>query len=162
MNIGKIIRAVPGQLTLDQLQTFYLDSCQIEFDQNCRKQVEQAAEMIQAAASGEDAIYGVNTGFGKLAHTRVSPGPDICIAEKPDLVPLLWCRARSTGTHSSFNHAAETVFFGERGFGCAVADTRIATGHAQCRHIADHSIKRLCRSLRGPGTACAYDSCHDW
>ena len=72
MNIGKIIRAVPGQLTLDQLQTFYLDSCQIEFDQNCRRQVEQAAEMVQAAASGEDAIYGVNTGFGKLANTRVS------------------------------------------------------------------------------------------
>ena len=72
MNNGNIIRAVPGQLTLDQLQTFYLDSCQIEFDQNCRRQVEQAAEMVQAAASGEDAIYGVNTGFGKLANTRVS------------------------------------------------------------------------------------------
>lgn len=71
MNTGRIIRAVPGQLTLDQMQSFQLGTYQLELDQICRNQVEQAAGMIHSAATGEEAIYGVNTGFGKLANTRV-------------------------------------------------------------------------------------------
>ena len=71
MKSDKIIRLVPGQLTLDQMQSFQSGSCQLELDQNCRREVEQAAEMIRSAAAGEDAIYGVNTGFGKLANTRI-------------------------------------------------------------------------------------------
>ncbi len=71
MNTDNIIRLVPGRLTLEQMQSFQSYSCQLELDQNCRREVEQAAEMIRSAAAGEDAIYGVNTGFGKLANTRI-------------------------------------------------------------------------------------------
>ena len=81
MKADKTIRLYPGQLTLEQLQTFNLHTCQLELDEKCRRQVEQAAEMIQSAASGDEAIYGVNTGFGKLAHTRI-PADQTSVLQK--------------------------------------------------------------------------------
>ena len=65
------MRAVPGQLTLAQLHAFYLRRREVELDRACRARVDQAAETVRAVASGDEAVYGVNTGFGKLANTRI-------------------------------------------------------------------------------------------
>ncbi|MEO0823550.1 MAG: histidine ammonia-lyase [Pseudomonadota bacterium] len=39
-----------------------------------RAAVEASAAQVAAAAGGEAAVYGVNTGFGKLASVRIAPG----------------------------------------------------------------------------------------
>jgi histidine ammonia-lyase len=41
----------------------------------------EAAAAGRAAAAGGEAVYGVNTGFGKLASVRIKPGtPSTCSA----------------------------------------------------------------------------------
>ncbi len=67
------MRVLPGQLSLQQLEEFYRTPGSIELDRNCRQQVELAAQTVQRAAAGDAAVYGVNTGFGILAHTRIPP-----------------------------------------------------------------------------------------
>ena len=43
-------------------------------NRTCRPAVEAAAAAISAAAAGDAPVYGVNTGFGKLASLRIAPG----------------------------------------------------------------------------------------
>ena len=62
---------VPGNATLDQLALIYWDGVTASLDPNCRPAVENAADRINAAASGDVPVYGVNTGFGKLASIKI-------------------------------------------------------------------------------------------
>ncbi len=72
MDAGDIFRAVSRWFTLNQIWLFQLDSRQLEILLNCRRQLEQAAEMTQSATAGEESIYGTKIGFGKLANTQLS------------------------------------------------------------------------------------------
>ncbi|WP_170328034.1 histidine ammonia-lyase [Ruegeria arenilitoris] len=63
----------PGQVTLAQLAQVYWEQPAVSLDQECKPAVEAAARRIQAAAQGEAAVYGVNTGFGKLASHKIAP-----------------------------------------------------------------------------------------
>lgn len=65
----------PGAATLEQLAAIYLDDAPVTLDPTCRTVVEEAANKVAVAAEGEAAIYGVNTGFGKLASLRID-APD--------------------------------------------------------------------------------------
>lgn len=40
---------------------------------SARAGVEAAAARVAEAAAGSAAVYGVNTGFGKLAHLKIAP-----------------------------------------------------------------------------------------
>ncbi len=73
MKTDRVLQVVPGQLNLRQLYAFYLRPGKVELDESCRESVEKAAETVRIVASGEAAVYGINTGFGKLANTRVPP-----------------------------------------------------------------------------------------
>ena len=64
----------PGQTTLDQLALIYRDERAVVLNRTCRPAVEAAAAAISAAAAGDAPVYGVNTGFGKLASLRIAPG----------------------------------------------------------------------------------------
>ena len=67
------MRILPGQLTLEQLEKFYRATFSIKLDRICQQQVDQAANVVANAAAGDSAVYGINTGFGKLANTRIPP-----------------------------------------------------------------------------------------
>ena len=62
---------IPGQTTLDQLERVYREEVQIQLDPGCKTQVDAAAKIVADAAAGDAAVYGINTGFGKLANTRI-------------------------------------------------------------------------------------------
>ena len=64
---------VPEQLTLDQLRRLSAGGQRVALDDACWPKVEAAAQVVAAAARGAAAVYGVNTGFGKLASTRIAP-----------------------------------------------------------------------------------------
>ena len=64
---------VPGQVTLSELETIYRDDSGARIDRSCREAVDAAADVVSRAATGSDAIYGVNTGFGKLANIKIQP-----------------------------------------------------------------------------------------
>jgi histidine ammonia-lyase len=63
----------PGSLTLDDLRAVHAgaDGLRLDIDAACRPAVEVSALAVQRAAAGTAPVYGVNTGFGKLASTRI-------------------------------------------------------------------------------------------
>ncbi len=64
---------VPGQTTLAQLARVYREELSVTLDRAARSGIETAAAAINAAAAGDVPVYGVNTGFGKLASLRIAP-----------------------------------------------------------------------------------------
>ena len=62
----------PGALSLDDLLAIHRGETQFELDAQARPAIRAAADVVQRAAQGDAAVYGVNTGFGKLASTRIS------------------------------------------------------------------------------------------
>jgi len=62
----------PGALALDDLQAIHAGGVTLALDEPARIAIRASAEVVQRAARGEAAVYGVNTGFGKLASTRIS------------------------------------------------------------------------------------------
>ncbi len=63
----------PDATPLSQLETIYWDDEAASLDPACRPAVEAAAARIAAAAAGGVPVYGVNTGFGKLASVTIAP-----------------------------------------------------------------------------------------
>ncbi|MCC0074991.1 MAG: histidine ammonia-lyase [Rhodobacter sp.] len=63
----------PGATTLDQLETLWRQGLAARLSDDCRAPVQAAAEIVAAAAAGQTAVYGVNTGFGKLASVKIAP-----------------------------------------------------------------------------------------
>ncbi|MCZ6579330.1 MAG: histidine ammonia-lyase [Gammaproteobacteria bacterium] len=61
----------PGAMSLDALCRVYRHDPEICLDDSCKPRVDAAAAIVQQAAAGDTAVYGINTGFGKLASTRI-------------------------------------------------------------------------------------------
>lgn len=68
-----MLQITPGAVTLRTLETIYRGTDPLCLDQSARAGVEEAAGMVATAAAGDEPVYGVNTGFGKLASTRIAP-----------------------------------------------------------------------------------------
>ena len=66
------ITLAPGQVDLFLWQKVYRDGVSPVLQAEAKNQVTNSANIVAKAASGDIAIYGVNTGFGKLAQTRIS------------------------------------------------------------------------------------------
>ncbi|MDE3028008.1 MAG: histidine ammonia-lyase [Paracoccaceae bacterium] len=64
---------IPGATTLAQLERLWRTEAPARLDRTARPAVEHAAAAIAAAAAGTEAVYGVNTGFGKLASLKIAP-----------------------------------------------------------------------------------------
>jgi histidine ammonia-lyase len=62
----------PGALTLDELQAIHAGGVALAIGPAARSAIRASAAVVQRAARGDAAVYGVNTGFGKLASTRIS------------------------------------------------------------------------------------------
>ncbi|HTT11552.1 MAG TPA: histidine ammonia-lyase [Burkholderiaceae bacterium] len=62
----------PGSLTLETLQAIHAGSASLSIDPASTAQVQASAAVVERAARSSAPTYGVNTGFGKLASTRIS------------------------------------------------------------------------------------------
>jgi histidine ammonia-lyase len=66
----------PGQITLEELQAIHAGVSGLHpplvMDPQALPGVRASAAVVAAAAAGDVPVYGVNTGFGKLASTRIS------------------------------------------------------------------------------------------
>ena len=65
------IRLQPGSTRLDLLERIYREDTPIELDPSCKARVDAAAAVVTNASRGKQPVYGINTGFGKLASTRI-------------------------------------------------------------------------------------------
>jgi histidine ammonia-lyase len=64
---------IPGTTTLAQLEHLYRTGAPAQLPESARLDVDSAAARIAAVAAGTEAVYGVNTGFGKLANLKIAP-----------------------------------------------------------------------------------------
>jgi histidine ammonia-lyase len=62
----------PGKLTLADLRSLYETEQPIRLDRTCWAKVEASARTVQAVIRENRSVYGVNTGFGSLARTRIA------------------------------------------------------------------------------------------
>ncbi len=62
----------PGAVSLVQLEQVYRKECAVRLDPACRPGIQAAHARIAVAAAGDAAVYGVNTGFGKLASVKIA------------------------------------------------------------------------------------------
>ena len=61
----------PGALTLEQLQAIHAGGPTLAIDPGTGPAIAASAAVVRAAADGDAPVYGVNTGFGKLANQRI-------------------------------------------------------------------------------------------
>jgi histidine ammonia-lyase len=66
------LHLVPGALTLEALLAIHAGGVQLKLDDACRPGIRASQQVVQRAADGDAPVYGVNTGFGKLANKRIS------------------------------------------------------------------------------------------
>ena len=62
----------PGLLGLDDLLAIHRGGVQLQLDPAAAPVIAASAAVVQRAAEGDAPVYGVNTGFGKLANQRIS------------------------------------------------------------------------------------------
>ncbi len=66
------ITITPGALTLEQLMAIHADTVSLQLLDASRAAIRASQQVVQNAADGDAPVYGVNTGFGKLANQRIS------------------------------------------------------------------------------------------
>ncbi len=72
-NLSELI-LIPGETTLAQLEQVWRKGLAVRLADSARPGIAASAARIQAAVDGDAAVYGVNTGFGKLASIKIAAG----------------------------------------------------------------------------------------
>jgi len=68
-----MIDLLPGAVGLTALKRIYRTSVAVRMNADARVAVDAAAAMVATAAAGSEPVYGINTGFGKLANRKIEP-----------------------------------------------------------------------------------------
>lgn len=72
---------IPGKVTLEQLERIFRKRLPAKLHESARPGIVTAAAHLAIAAGGSAAVYGVNTGFGKLASVKIAP-EDVATLQK--------------------------------------------------------------------------------
>ena len=62
----------PGSVALSELEAIWRNREAVTLDADARPRIDAAAALVQRAVEGDAAVYGVNTGFGKLASVKIA------------------------------------------------------------------------------------------
>jgi histidine ammonia-lyase len=115
------VQILPGQLTLEQLQTIHTGGEALALPDAAREAIRASAAVVQRAAAGEAPVYGVNTGFGKLANQRIS-------ASQLDTLQLNLIRSHSVGVGEPLSPAVVRLML-------ALKAASLARGHSGVREV---------------------------
>ena len=63
---------IPGAVDLTTLDAVFRGDATPKLDRSAKARVEEASAQIAKAVAGEAPVYGVNTGFGKLASVKIA------------------------------------------------------------------------------------------
>ena len=75
---NNVLRLAPGDITLAELRRVYFEKIEVKLETPAWKKVKAGSEAVAAMVAKGEAVYGINTGFGLLAQTRI---PDEQLAE---------------------------------------------------------------------------------
>ena len=78
---GNTQQLSPGLVTLAELRNLYTMEPQIQLEESCWHRMQHSADIVNAVVNKGDAAYGINTGFGLLAQTRI-PSDQLSVLQK--------------------------------------------------------------------------------
>jgi len=87
----RVVELDGKRLPLETIEAIARNGAMVRVSDEARKRVVDARRVIDERFAGGDAIYGVTTGFGRLAQTRVAP-------EDAQLLQLNLVRSHAAGT----------------------------------------------------------------
>ncbi|KTS29975.1 histidine ammonia-lyase [Pantoea stewartii] len=65
------LRLVPGKVDLAMLRAIYQGNVTLSLDDGARRAITEAQQTVEAIVASGSVVYGINTGFGKLAQTQI-------------------------------------------------------------------------------------------
>ena len=71
----------PGSVSLEELETIYWDGLPARLDGAFDARIAKGAALIAEIAAGNEPVYGINTGFGKLASIRID-NADVAVLQR--------------------------------------------------------------------------------
>jgi len=130
------LRLTPGHLALDALQAIHAGGTRLELDPAARPAVRASAAVVQRAAQGDAPVYGVNTGFGKLASTRID-------ADQLDRLQLNLIRSHSVGVGEPLAPPVVRLML-------VLKAASLARGHSGVREAVIDALLAVCNAGLGP------------
>ena len=111
----------PGKITLDELNAIHSGVCQLSLPESARVAIRAAHALVKAAAEGDAPVYGVNTGFGKLANKRIDK-------DQLDALQRNLIRSHSVGVGEPLAPSVMRLMM-------ATKAASLARGYSGCREI---------------------------
>ncbi|TCL06331.1 MULTISPECIES: histidine ammonia-lyase [Sodalis] len=71
----------PGKVTLPELEQIYRSDVGVRLDPAMEGAIQHSAARVAQIVAGDAAVYGINTGFGKLASVRI-PAEDVATLQR--------------------------------------------------------------------------------
>ncbi|RUO39007.1 histidine ammonia-lyase [Pseudidiomarina aestuarii] len=71
--MSTVFELQPGQLSLADIQSWWQQPQQLKLADSAYKAIEASAATVSAVLAKGKVVYGINTGFGLLANTRIPP-----------------------------------------------------------------------------------------
>ncbi|TFH86782.1 histidine ammonia-lyase [Billgrantia azerbaijanica] len=65
------VEIYPGKMTLAQWRQVYQAPCQVELPANANEAIQNGVDCVNRVVAEDRTVYGINTGFGLLAQTRI-------------------------------------------------------------------------------------------
>jgi histidine ammonia-lyase len=119
----------PGQMTLADLRAIWQSPVELALPDSAQAVMETAADTIQRIVEKGDAAYGINTGFGKLAKTRI---PD----EQLELLQRNLILSHSVGTGEPMSDATVRLVM-------VMKAASLARGYSGVRPVVVHTLMAL-------------------
>ena len=155
-DMATAITLTPGRATLADWRAV-ADGAAVRIDRTALPQVEAGARAVAAILAKGEPVYGINTGFGRLAHVRI-PAADLATLQRN----LVLSHAAGVGEpmragHRAADDGAQARRLGRGASGVRLETLRDAGSHAGPRRDPGRPVPRLGRRLGRPRAARPYD-----
>ena len=120
----KTLILTPGAVTLDDLQDIYWNQSAVRLDPSSHPAIDRAHARIAKAVAGTEAVYGVNTGFGKLASVKIE-AKDTATLQR-NLILSLRGRSRDPPLPCTADDGVEAAKPRARGLRCTARGRNLA------------------------------------
>ncbi|MGI4815293.1 MAG: histidine ammonia-lyase [Janthinobacterium lividum] len=71
-NLGEVVTLIPGSVTLAQLRRILYEAAPVALDESAMPGIRRSHQVVADIVATGRVIYGVNTGFGKLASSTIA------------------------------------------------------------------------------------------
>ena len=119
----------PGRLTLSELRALWARAHTLQVDPSARAGIDAAAATVSDVVAAHETVYGVNTGFGLLARTRID---DARLADLQRALVL----SHSAGTGSALDDTTARLIV-------ALKIASLARGHSGVRWSVIEALTEL-------------------